>query len=81
MARVKATTPTRSKQATFIVRLWAEARPERESSWRGEVEHTQTGQKRYFRNFSQLCEIMREQTLSPNYSFGLRGGGRASNNF
>lgn len=40
--------------ATFIVRLWVEPSAAGADEWRGEIEHVQTGEKRYFRDVSQL---------------------------
>lgn len=59
----------RLKKAIFILRLWAEGDPAQESSWRGQVEHVQSGQKQHFQGLPQLLELLRGQML------GKEGGG------
>jgi hypothetical protein len=49
-----ATHPT----ATFIVRMWAEPVNEDQCEWRGQVEHLQTGEKRYFQQLDIVLEFV-----------------------
>ena len=53
----------RACEATFVVRLWADDGPKRESSWRGKVQHVQSGKEEYFHRFDKLGEIIRQFTL------------------
>ena len=49
-----ATHPT----ATFVVRMWAEPINEDHSEWRGQVEHLQSGEKRYFQQLDIVLEFV-----------------------
>ena len=49
-----ATHPT----ATFIVRMWAEPVNEDQCEWRGQVEHLQTGEKRYFQQLDKMMDFV-----------------------
>ena len=44
--------------ATFIVRMWAEPINEDHSEWRGQVEHLQSGEKRYFQQLDKMTEFV-----------------------
>jgi len=50
----------RSRTATFLVRLWVENEEETESAWRGQVEHVQSGEKRYVREISQMVKFIED---------------------
>jgi hypothetical protein len=43
----------------FLVRTWREAGDARTNAeWRGSVEHLSTKQRRYFRDFADLCAFI-----------------------
>jgi hypothetical protein len=44
--------------ATFIVRMWAEPTAGEAGDWRGQVEHVQTGEKRYFREMDKVLDFI-----------------------
>jgi hypothetical protein len=44
--------------ATFIVRMWSESTVDNNGDWRGQVEHVQTGEKRYFREMDRVLEFI-----------------------
>ncbi len=54
-------TPGRAKSHSFILRLWAEAREIEGAppSWRGLIEHVQTGAHRYFRDLEDIPAFIR----------------------
>ena len=47
--------------ATFVVRMWAEPINEDHSEWRGQVEHLQSGEKRYFQQLDKMMEFVSSQ--------------------
>jgi len=44
--------------ATFIVRMWAEPINEDHNEWRGQVEHLQSGEKRYFQQLTIMLAFI-----------------------
>ena len=44
--------------ATFIVRMWSESTVDNDGDWRGQVEHVQTGEKRYFREMDKVLDFI-----------------------
>jgi hypothetical protein len=49
----------------FLVRVWREAGDASVSAdWRGSVEHLSTKQRRYFRDFADLCAFIVTQQLA-----------------
>ena len=51
----------RPPTATFLVRLWVENDGELGYAWRGQVEHVQSGEKRYVREMAQVVEFVEER--------------------
>ena len=49
-----------SESHSFVMRLWQEHDTESpaDAEWRGWVEHVQTGQRFYFRDFSDIKQIV-----------------------
>jgi hypothetical protein len=47
--------------AAFVVRIWREQGelPSSSPEWRGSVEHVESGQKAFFRNFATMVEFMK----------------------
>jgi hypothetical protein len=44
---------------TFLVRTWCESgEADAPAEWRGSVEHLATKQRRYFRDFADLCAFI-----------------------
>lgn len=50
----------RSRTATFLVRLWVEDDEEAEHTWRGQVEHVQSGEKQYVHGMAQVAKFIEE---------------------
>jgi hypothetical protein len=49
----------------FLVRTWREAGGTNASAeWRGSVEHLSTKQRRYFRDFADLCAFILKHQLA-----------------
>jgi hypothetical protein len=44
--------------ATFIVRLWLADGNETKRTWRGQVEHIQSGEKEYVRGMAQVTSFI-----------------------
>ncbi len=53
---------------SFVLRLWREhgATSEAAPEWRGWVEHVQTGQRYYFRDFTDIKRIVAECLDEPH---------------
>jgi hypothetical protein len=47
-----------SQSKLFTLRLWQEKLGEDQWEWRGEVKDTSTGQRRYFRDWRVLAELL-----------------------
>lgn len=49
---------------SFIIRLWREhpGQDRGKRSWRGRVEHVQSGRSQYFNNLDDLPDILHQQT-------------------
>jgi len=45
----------------FTVRIWREELGEDRVEWRGKVQHTLSGEARYFREWTELIAFVREQ--------------------
>jgi hypothetical protein len=45
---------------SFVIRLWRENREDNkvEAEWRGWIEHVQSGQRCYFRNITEINQIV-----------------------
>ena len=57
--------PTAPTYASFLVRLWREADPNRgtpPAGWQGEVEHIQTSRRWTFSTWDQLLGLLRQAT-------------------
>jgi len=57
--------PARPTYASFLVRLWREAEPDRRemaAGWRGEVQHIQTSQRWTLRTLDELMGVLRQAT-------------------
>jgi hypothetical protein len=50
----------RSRAATFIVRLWVEDGEKPEHTWRGQIEHVQSSEKRYVHQMAQVITFIEE---------------------
>lgn len=50
----------RLRVATFIIRLWMEEDEEPKQTWRGQVEHVQSGEKRYVHEPAQVIRFIEE---------------------
>ena len=61
---------TAGKEATqshlFTLRIWLEALGDGRLEWRGQLKHLPTGETRYFREWSQLQELIRASV--PDFS-------------
>ncbi len=42
----------------FTVRLWVEELGDGQTEWRGQVQHVLSGEKRYFRDWATLVEVV-----------------------
>jgi hypothetical protein len=51
----------RPRRATFLIRLWAEDDETPESSWRGQVEHVQSGENQYVQEMAQVVSFIEER--------------------
>jgi len=61
--------PARPTYASFLVRLWREAEPDRRemaADWQGEVQHIQTSQRWTFSTFDELLGLLRRQVKHPD---------------
>ena len=48
--------------ASFVLRLWLEARDAGSPEWRWQVQHVQTGDKRYFPSLVGVLEFVSERS-------------------
>jgi hypothetical protein len=58
---------------TFLVRTWCESRDATaRAEWRGSVEHLATKERRYFRDFADLCAFILTHQLTGNPENSMR---------
>ena len=50
----------RSRMATFLVRLWMEGNDESDPTWRGQVEHVQSGEKQPVGEVAQVVTFIED---------------------
>jgi len=46
------------REDAFVVRIWHEASAAAEAPWRAIVQHLQSGERRFFTNYGELCEFL-----------------------
>ena len=51
----------RPRRVTFLIRLWVEDDETLENSWRGQVEHVQTGENQYVQEMAQVVSFIEER--------------------
>ncbi len=57
----------------FVVRVWYEAGAADPDAWRGSIEHTATGARRYFTDFGSLTAFIATETRLPQAPRRLDG--------
>jgi hypothetical protein len=50
--------PRRSRDDMFVIRIWSENDRKVRSSWRACVTHVSSGRRHYFTNYGELCEFL-----------------------
>lgn len=48
----------RSRDDTFVIRMWSENDRMVRGPWRASVTHVSSGQRHYFTNYGELCEFL-----------------------
>lgn len=46
------------REDAFVVRIWREAGMVQEAPWRAIVQHLESGERRFFTNYGELCEFL-----------------------
>ena len=55
----------RRRTEAFIVRLWAEYLEQTPPSWRGEIQHVESGEVRRFATFGEMTDFIRRRAVAP----------------
>lgn len=45
------------REDAFVVRIWREPTPH-DTPWRAFVQHLESGERRFFSNYGELCEFL-----------------------
>lgn len=46
------------REDAFVIRIWHEPGTEHEAPWRAIVKHLESGERRFFTNYGELCEFL-----------------------
>ncbi len=52
-------------QESFVARIWLERGPNGEPTWRGHVQHVQSGRESYFQDLGEMREFLERVTGVP----------------
>ncbi|HLI94894.1 MAG TPA: hypothetical protein VKT72_02280 [Candidatus Baltobacteraceae bacterium] len=46
------------REDAFVIRIWHEAGTANGAPWRATVQHLESGERRFFTNYGELCEFL-----------------------